>query len=481
MHTTLTVARFAHAVPAPTRLACDGAAALGLTLDDLPSHDTTPLRLDLTPASLTVLTGASGSGKSTLRTDIHRAFADAHSPMPVSIVDPATLRPGSRSCLELLGGKQNSVGRALDRLARCGLADASAITARASTLSDGQRERLMLALAMQRAERLGRRMPVLLSIDELGARVDDAAARAMARCLRRWVESQKDLDIRVLVTTHRSAALDQLRPATLVRLSPLGEALSTRDDRAAPAFDELYRIESGSRADLRALAPLHYRPGAPATIARVLRCTDRSTGELVGVLSVSLPTLNGRWREPAWPGRYQSDDRRADAHRLCSEVRCISRVIVSPSHRSMGVARELIRAYLADPLTVRTEAVSAMGRISPVFERAGMVAHDLAPASRHRRLLSAFDHAGIASWRLAQPSVLEARLHTLPLADHQFIRTELSLWAGASRATRRFTDAPLKDQLAIACRAISASPVAYTHDASCPSPLEGEGGREADG
>jgi len=481
MHTTLTIARCAPAPVPPTRLACDAASALGLTIDDLPVRDAAPLALDLAPGSLTVLTGASGSGKSTLRADIHRAFTDAHAPLPASIVDPGTLRPGSRSCLELLGGRARSIERALDRLARCGLADAGAITARASTLSDGQRERLLLALAMQRAERLARNTPVLLSIDELGARVDDATARAMARCLRRWLAAQHALNIRAVITTHRLGAIDQLRPAAVVRLDALGRAAVSLDQRTPPAFESLYSIERGTRSDLRELAALHYRSGAPATVARVLRCTDRSTGRVVGVLAASLPTLNGRWREIAWPGRYQSEDRRRDAQRLCAEVRCISRVIVEPSHRAMGVAQRLIGAYLADPATPRTEAISAMGRVCPVFERAGMTAHAIEPARRHRRLLDAFDAVDIARWRLAQPSTLEPRLHMLPISDHRFIRTELSLWANASRATRRFTDAPLPMQLAVACRAITARPVVYTHDASCPSPLEGEGGRVADG
>lgn len=467
MHTTLTIARCANAVPTPTRLACDAAGALGITLDDLPTHDDAPLHLDFASGSLTVLTGPSGSGKSTLRADIHRAFINTHEPTTASIVDPATLRPGARSCLELLGGRAKSIDRALDRLAQCGLADASAITARASTLSDGQRERLLLALAMQRAERLARNTPVLLSIDELGARVDDAAARAMARCLRRWLERtarhKPGLNIRALITTHRPGALEQLRPCALVRLDPLGVATIAHNSRTPPPFEDLYSITTGSRADLRALAPLHYRSGAPATIARILRCVDRDRAEVVGVLAASLPTLNGRWRELAWPGRYHSEDRRHDAHRLTAEVRCISRVIVAPSHRSMGVAQKLIRAYLESPLTPRTEALSAMGRVSPIFEHAGMTAHTLPIASRHQRLLDAFDAVGIARWRLAQPSTLEPRLHTLPLTDHHFIRTELSLWANASRATRRCTEAPLKVQLAIACRSITARPVAYTH------------------
>ncbi len=470
MHTALTIARSAPAVPAPTRLSCEAASTLGITLDDLPTHDTAPIPVELAPGSLTVLTGPSGSGKSTLRADIHRAFTESHLPMPASIVDPAKLRPGNRSCLELLGGRAHDIDRALDRLARVGLADASAITARASTLSDGQRERLLLALAMQRAKRLARNTPVLLSIDELGARVDNACARAMGRCIRRWLDDHKHLNIRAVITSHRTQAVRQLRPATVIDLGTLGQPRLITDTRKPQSFELLYHISQGTRADLKALVPLHYRPGAPATIAKVLRCIDIATGELIGVLSVSLPTLNARWRDHAWPGRYNTGDRRHDAYRLTAEVRCISRVIVAPAHRSMGVARQLIRAYLRDPLTPRTEAVSAMGRISPIFERAGMTAHDLPIASRHQRLLDAFEHIGIAHWRLAQPSTLEPRLHTLPIEHHQFLRTELSLWAGASRATRRYTEAPLRTQLSIACRTITTNPIAYTH--SSPSPLE---------
>ncbi|XOV76364.1 MAG: hypothetical protein ACFHWZ_05415 [Phycisphaerales bacterium] len=152
--TLLRITRTVHTDPPPTRLACDGASALGLTLDDLPRREHRALRLDLSPGSLTLVTGPSGSGKSTLLRDARRCFAESAWPERVVIVDPSALRPGNRPCLDLLAGRHRHPERAsrcaLDRLARCGLADARAITARASTLSDGQRERLLLAMAMQR-------------------------------------------------------------------------------------------------------------------------------------------------------------------------------------------------------------------------------------------------------------------------------------------------------------------------------------------
>lgn len=474
--TLLRITRTVHTDPPPTRLACDGASALGLTLDDLPRREHRALRLDLSPGSLTLVTGPSGSGKSTLLRDARRCFAESAWPERVVIVDPSALRPGNRPCLDLLAGRHRHPERAsrcaLDRLARCGLADARAITARASTLSDGQRERLLLAMAMQRAERFARRSPVLLVIDELGGRVDEACARSVARCLRRWLTEvdARGLDIRAIASTHRTGAIEQLRPGTHVRLSTLGDATVSEADRQAPSFDDLYTVTEGDRADLLALSPLHYRPGAPATVTRVLRCFDRGTGELAGVLSVSLPTLNASWRDLAWPGRYRSTDPRADAHRLTRELRCISRVIVEPSHRSMGVASALIRAYLASPQTPATEAVASMGRVSPIFERAGMIAQPLPIAPRHRRLLDAFEACHIEAWRLAQPSTLLPRVESLEPPARSLLRAELSRWANASRATRRLTDAGLPALLPAACRAINARPVAYTHTRPSENP-----------
>ena len=466
VHESVRIARSAFPSLAPSRLACEAAGILGLTLDDLARPDRAALELDLPPGSLTVLTGPSGSGKTTLRADVQRAFQDASWPDAGAVVDPGMIRPRERSCLDLLAGSSGGIEDALHWLARCGLSDASTITARTTTLSDGQNERMHLALAMRRSERLARRgRPVMLSIDELGARVDEATARSVARCLRRWLSdaAARKLDIRCVVSTHSPGALSQLRPCTRVRLSALGTARIERDDREAESVSALYEIMAGSRRDLAGLAPLHYRPGAPATIARVLRCVERSSGEVVGVLAISLPTLNARWRELAWPGRYDSGDRGRDAHRLNAELRCISRVIVEPAHRGMGIATHLVRSYLASPLTPATEALAAMGRISPVFERAGMTAQALPIPVRHQRLLDVLEAVGIEPWRLAQPSVLVARVGRLEDAKRRLVEGELSRWANASRATRRMTDADPGAILEAACRVISVRPVAYTH------------------
>ncbi|TVQ62483.1 MAG: hypothetical protein EA379_05140 [Phycisphaerales bacterium] len=213
-----------------------------------------------------------------------------------------------------------------------------------------------------------------------------------------------------------------------------------------------------------ALAPLHYRAGAPANPARVLTAhAPGRGGELIGVLVAAMPTLNGAWRARAWPGAYDTGDRRADTARLNAEVRTIARVIVDPRWRSCGVATRLVRAYLRDPLTVRTEALAAMGSACPFFERAGMRCVGVAVAERDARLLDALAHCGVEAWRLATPGTAWGR--AVEAHGRGFIEGELRRWANASRAHRALAGAPAEALFRRACRGVACAPAAYVHGA----------------
>jgi GNAT superfamily N-acetyltransferase len=152
-------------------------------------------------------------------------------------------------------------------------------------------------------------------------------------------------------------------------------------------------ISAGGWRDLNALAEWHYAAGPPATAEVFLRahlragCLPEPT--LAGILVVSRPGLAGWWRNRAWPGDYSArtpGGRTAALHRLNREVRTISRVIVDPRFRGLGIATALVRAYLADPATRRTEAPAAMGRLCPFFAAAGMREHHAGPDTPAREL-----------------------------------------------------------------------------------------------
>ena len=222
-------------------------------------------------------------------------------------------------------------------------------------------------------------------------------------------------------------------------------------------------IGAGSRADLLAMLPLHYRARPPRGVVRVLAARDECDG-LVGVLAVSMPALNSPVRELAWPGRYRTGRPLADARRLNDELRTISRVVVHPARRGRGIARLMVREYLERPLTRATEALAADGRRSRFFERAGMVRYDLPPGPARARLADAAAFVGVRAGDLRDAGRAMAVFRCLPPRARALLDRELRRWADGSRGTRRLADGPVLDLLLSAGAALrSARACGYAH------------------
>lgn len=143
----------------------------------------------LGPGGVALLTGASGCGKSTLL----RALAGRCGVSGVW-VDSAALDE-ARPLADLFDGPVES---GLRLLTRAGLADPTLLVRRAAELSEGQRSRLAIALAMQAASD-GAQATVL--IDELAASLDEVTARTTCAMLARWVRRSGH---RLIAATPRS-------------------------------------------------------------------------------------------------------------------------------------------------------------------------------------------------------------------------------------------------------------------------------------
>lgn len=214
------------------------------------------------------------------------------------------------------------------------------------------------------------------------------------------------------------------------------------------------RIEAGTDGDLRALERFHYAPGRPANPDRVLRA--HRGGVLVGVLVTAWPSLNAGWRNTAWPGVFVSGDRRRDAARVNAELRTIARVIIEPRFRGLGCAARLVRSYLADPATRRTEAVAAMGAVCPFFERAGMRAIACEPHAADRKLSAVLAGLGLEARGLLDPAVRARACAT------DGFEAALMRWARA-RGKAVATREPGEIAIEAAMR-LTARPVAYAHE-----------------
>jgi GNAT superfamily N-acetyltransferase len=208
---------------------------------------------------------------------------------------------------------------------------------------------------------------------------------------------------------------------------------------APPSPADTLHLRPGQLTDYNALASFHYLRNKPVTATRVLVLEDHapdiahrfdgrpSPPRIVAVLIESYPALSCALRSIALPGRYDGwADRRSAARLLNAEVRCISRVVVHPQWRSLGLAVKLVRHALATMTTPYTEALAAMGRVHPFFAMAGMTEYRRWPLPSDQRLCDALTAAGLELWQLASLDRM-----TRHCADQPWLVRELRRWGAA--------------------------------------------------
>lgn len=138
-------------------------------------------------------------------------------------------------------------------------------------------------------------------------------------------------------------------------------------------FPGALAIRIGSVDDYRQLARFHYAPTAPASYALTLALDYLPTSQrrqLIAVGVLSYPPLSCHIRRQALHlGCVPEPLRWAYLNR---HLRTISRVIVHPQFRGLGLATLVVRRLLALSPTRYTEAISRLASHHPLFVRAGM-------------------------------------------------------------------------------------------------------------
>ena len=157
---------------------------------------------------------------------------------------------------------------------------------------------------------------------------------------------------------------------------------------------ELEIVEADGAA-WKALAPFHYRSSHPGAISRVFAIAGERQLSPVGVIVYAMPTLNCRMRNFITDNRYCGSDRSAGARLLNRELRRISRVVIHPAWRGIGLGCWLVRETLPRAGTKYVEALAAMGRVHPIFEKAGMQRHDPAACQKAESLQRLFEACGL--------------------------------------------------------------------------------------
>lgn len=235
-----------------------------------------------------------------------------------------------------------------------------------------------------------------------------------------------------------------MRPTTVEVSVELREP--RRGDSPLLAFCQ---IQPGTRADYEKLSAYHYRGGMVPSPRGIYRAVygDR----VVGVIVYAFAPLNSSARNAVFKdGRYLPGSDRMKAHvaqAINKEVETISRVVVHPTFRGIGLGVKLIRETLKLRTTRFVEMSAAMGRINPFAAKAGMKAYHTEPNEPTRRMLAMLRAVGIPSDAMAHPQELLRRVLALPAESttggrtpRELVETELHryrLWWRRGRSKVR--------------------------------------------
>ena len=191
------------------------------------------------------------------------------------------------------------------------------------------------------------------------------------------------------------------------------------------------RIVPGSRDVYKTLAHYHYRDGNLGPFVRIFALEPDSTWaapsgiKTVGVIVYSMPNPGVELRGIATDNLFAGFDRATQLALLNKNVRCISRVIIEPRFRSLGLASRMVRETMPRMNVPIIEAMAVMGLVNPFFEKAGMKAFTAQMPARCVRLVEAFSMAGVEKQDLINPQKVQAKLDRLPAAKAEFIELEM--------------------------------------------------------
>ena len=153
------------------------------------------------PGAITLVTGPSGAGKSSLLRAL-RGAVDAH------WIDIDRLEPDDVPLVDCFD--ETPLAGALALLSRVGLCEAWTYLRTPGELSEGQRWRLKLALALHGSRR--ERGHAILCADEFAAILDRVTAMVVARALRKSIRAP----LSALIATSHDDLVDALQPDLVV-------------------------------------------------------------------------------------------------------------------------------------------------------------------------------------------------------------------------------------------------------------------------
>ncbi len=303
------------------------------------------VNIHIKPTDIVLITGDSGSGKSALLKAIKQDLAnEAQDTKDITINT-------DQHIIETIG---ENATEAIETLSKVGLNDAFIFLRSYQQLSDGQKHRYQIALLTQTQK------PFWI-LDEFTSTLDRDTAKILAFNLQK--QARKQGKAVIAATTHTDLLRDYA-PNVHIHKRYGKEVTIRYHPHAKAANCSLTRqmtIQQGTFEDYKALSQFHYRQANCPPPRKIF--TLKRRGETCGTIVYSYPSPMCFGRSKVWKGNLQQ---------LQREISAISRVIIHPKYRSIGLGAKLVNETLAQTETPCVETVAVMARYNPFFEKAGM-------------------------------------------------------------------------------------------------------------
>jgi len=339
------------AAPEPTERVVSVAEGFGLGLDQWEKfvvYDNVELKIG--PTDITLITGDSGSGKSVLLKALEK---DIKQDLGLSYININDILPMiGKPLIETVG---ETLEEGLELLSRVGLNDAFLFLRSYEQLSDGQKYRYKIAKMMESKAQFW-------IMDEAMATLDRDTAKIVAYNLQKLARQQGKA---VLAATTHTDLLGDLNPSVHIH-KRFGKEIcvvyyTNQLAKECSLVKEMH-VEKGSTEDWRKLAGFHYR-SHKIVAPRKIFCLKRKE-ELCGVIVYCYPPPTAFGRRLVLPKLSMKE--------LNKELSIISRVVVHPKYRTIGLGVKLLRETLAKAGTPYVEMPAVMAKYNPFGEKAGM-------------------------------------------------------------------------------------------------------------
>lgn len=190
------------------------------------------------------------------------------------------------------------------------------------------------------------------------------------------------------------------------------------------------KLVPGNAAQYASLAAFHYRDKTLGPVTNIFAMVEENPRRkpfvpAAGVIVYRPPVPNLGIRNIATGGFFSGLDRASGLQLLNEHVRCISRVIIDPRYRGLGLASRLVRETLPQVGVAMVEASAVMGHCHPFFRKAGMREWQPVPSIKTERMMTALETIGIDRQDWIDSEAVHERIETLDKSRRDFIERQI--------------------------------------------------------